>query len=301
MSTWLSRNRRLLWTGGLLFLASVALKGQTAIPLVVQGQPAIFAEEIGTVGPTIIVVHGGPGVAHDYLRPEWDQLAGSARLVYYDQRGCGRSARQLPYSWRSHLDDLERVVNSAVGARGQVVLAGSSWGTRLAILFAAEHPERVSAVVLSGTPGWPKEAVHRWRARLSTAIVARLDTLEAGTLVRDTLVRDSLTVARTNPQLSPAIVGRLVKRGLCDDIALATAASWESLPDLSSLTLAMPVFFASDMDSLGRATADPAWDELRPSLSHAERVNIAGGGHDPWFSRPTEFFDTLRRFLSVSP
>ena len=48
------------------------------------------------VGPTtarpLLVVHGGPGDAHDVLRPHLDALASDeTRVVYYDQRGCGRS------------------------------------------------------------------------------------------------------------------------------------------------------------------------------------------------------------------
>ena len=43
-------------------------------------------------GPTIVVLHGGPDFDHTYLLPELDRLAGAFRLVYYDQRGRGRSA-----------------------------------------------------------------------------------------------------------------------------------------------------------------------------------------------------------------
>jgi proline iminopeptidase len=55
------------------------------------GRARLFTREIGS-GPPIIVVHGGPDFDHAYLLPELDRLAGRARLVYYDQRGRGRSA-----------------------------------------------------------------------------------------------------------------------------------------------------------------------------------------------------------------
>src|SRR5258708_36507253 len=43
--------------------------------------------------PTMIMLHGGPGFDHTYLRPWLDPMSGFARLIYIDQRGCGRSQR----------------------------------------------------------------------------------------------------------------------------------------------------------------------------------------------------------------
>ena len=48
--------------------------------------------------PTVIVIHGGPGVTHNYLLPEWNQLGNYARLVFYDQRGNGGSQEADCYS-----------------------------------------------------------------------------------------------------------------------------------------------------------------------------------------------------------
>jgi proline iminopeptidase len=43
--------------------------------------------------PTLIILHGGPGFNHTYLRPWLDPVSESAQLIYVDQRGCGRSQR----------------------------------------------------------------------------------------------------------------------------------------------------------------------------------------------------------------
>src|SRR5260370_39203873 len=43
--------------------------------------------------PTMIMLHGGPGFDHTYLRPWLDPMSGFARLIYIDQPGCGRSQR----------------------------------------------------------------------------------------------------------------------------------------------------------------------------------------------------------------
>jgi proline iminopeptidase len=41
--------------------------------------------------PTLVVLHGGPGFDHSILRPAFSQLSDIAQIVYFDQRGSGRS------------------------------------------------------------------------------------------------------------------------------------------------------------------------------------------------------------------
>ena len=43
-------------------------------------------------GQPVIVLHGGPDFDQSYLLPEMDRLSDSFRLIYYDQRGRGKSA-----------------------------------------------------------------------------------------------------------------------------------------------------------------------------------------------------------------
>lgn len=88
----------------------------------------LFCRDVG-VGHPIVVLHGGPSFDHTYLLPELDRLADAFRLVYYDQRGRGRSAqgvRPEDVSLRSEIDDLDRV-RSHFGLESVAVL-GNSWG-----------------------------------------------------------------------------------------------------------------------------------------------------------------------------
>jgi proline iminopeptidase len=68
----------------------------------------LFERRIGE-GPPTIVLHGGPGAHHDYLLPGFDALAGGRTLIYYDQRGGGRSPvpRDVPVGWEEQVEDLE--------------------------------------------------------------------------------------------------------------------------------------------------------------------------------------------------
>lgn len=112
------------------------------------GNAELYAREVGR-GPAIIVLHGGPDFDHSYLLPELDRLADSYRLIYYDQRGRGRSAdgfKPEDVTLSSDIADIEKVRQNF--HLNSVVLLGHSWGTVLALEYALRFPERVSGLIL---------------------------------------------------------------------------------------------------------------------------------------------------------
>jgi len=118
---------------------------ESRIPI---GQASLYVREIGH-GQPIIVLHGGPDFDQAYLLPDLDRLADAFRLIYYDQRGRGKSAHQVSpedVTLTSELDDLDRVRQHF--HLESVALLGHSWGTVLALEYALRHPERVSHLVL---------------------------------------------------------------------------------------------------------------------------------------------------------
>lgn len=112
---------------------------------------ALYYREIGQ-GPPCIVLHGGPGFDHKYLLPDLDRLADKYRLIYYDQRGRGRSGanvRPSDVSIQSEIDDLEGL-RAYLGLE-QIALVGHSWGGLLAMEYALRMAQRVSRLILLNT------------------------------------------------------------------------------------------------------------------------------------------------------
>jgi len=108
----------------------------------------LYCREIGN-GTPIIVLHGGPDFDHSYLLPDLDRLAASYRLIYYDQRGHGKSAlhvRPEDVSLASDLADLDKI--REYFHLKSVVLLGHSWGTVLALEYSVRHPDRVTHLIL---------------------------------------------------------------------------------------------------------------------------------------------------------
>lgn len=136
----------------------------------------LYTRRVGD-GPAVVVLHGGPGAHHDYLLPQYDRFAQRRTLLYYDQRGGGRSAvtRETPVGWREHVDDLD-ALRDRWGLE-RVTLLGYSWGGLLAVLYALTHPDRVARLGLVSaaplTAAWRDEFERRLAARMAQPWLAR--------------------------------------------------------------------------------------------------------------------------------
>src|SRR5690242_2340812 len=103
-------------------------------------------------GQPIMLLHGGPSFSHTYLLPDMDRLADAFRLIYYDQRGRGKSTRKVDpaeVTLQSEIDDLKAL--RAHWRLEQVALLGHSWGGLLAMEYALRYPEHVSHLILLNT------------------------------------------------------------------------------------------------------------------------------------------------------
>jgi proline iminopeptidase len=128
-------------------LAATAVMAATESRVPV-GSTSLYARAIGR-GQPVVVLHGGPDFDQAYLLPDLDRLKDSYQLIYYDQRGRGRSAagvRPEDVTLQSEMDDLD-AVRKHFGL-GSTALLGHSWGALLALEYALRHPENVSHLVL---------------------------------------------------------------------------------------------------------------------------------------------------------
>lgn len=113
-------------------------------------------------GLPVVFLHGGPGGgSQPSARRSFDPAR--FRIVQYDQRGCGESTPHatLEANTTQHLiGDLERLRQHLGLARWMV--AGSSWGSCLALAYAQAHPDRVLALRVSGVFTCRRSEVAWW-------------------------------------------------------------------------------------------------------------------------------------------
>jgi proline iminopeptidase len=111
--------------------------------------------------PMLVYLHGGPGYnSYDFEQSAGPRLARQFRMVYVDQRGCGRSAggpAQLPLGMEPTLADLEALREELGVARWTLI--GHSFGGVVAVEYLRTHPERIASLVLVDTAADPPAAL----------------------------------------------------------------------------------------------------------------------------------------------
>ena len=111
----------------------------------------IYYEQCGNpAGQPVVFLHGGPGSG---CNPNQRRFFDPAyyRIILLDQRGCGRSKPQGCVDQNTTDDlvtDLEALRQLLHIERWLVF--GGSWGSTLALAYAAAHPERVNGLILRG-------------------------------------------------------------------------------------------------------------------------------------------------------
>jgi proline iminopeptidase len=165
---------------------------------------SIFERRIGAGAPAV-VLHGGPGAHHDYLLPGFDALAQDRELIYYDQRGGGRSpvSRETPVGWREQVADLEDLRRQ--WELEQLTLIGYSWGGLLAQLYATEFPERVARLALvSPAPAWRQMRIEFEQRFAERNLAPTLQQQRAELRASDLRERDPAAYAKRVFELSVA-------------------------------------------------------------------------------------------------
>ena len=103
-------------------------------------------------GPAVLIMHGGLGLSHNYLRPYFDELAEHNKVGYYNFFGKGQSVQYDEYGEM----DFARLTSDAAALRTQLghenfTLIGHSYGGFSAQTFAAENGNRFNGLILINT------------------------------------------------------------------------------------------------------------------------------------------------------
>jgi proline iminopeptidase len=263
---------------------------------------SLFERRVGE-GPPVVVLHGGPGADHGYLLPGFDRLATGRELLYYDQRGGGRSpvARDAPVGWREQVADLDAL--RELWGFEQLVMVGYSWGGLLAQLYATEHGDRVERLgLVSPAPSWRaarEEFERRFAERnMAPVLQAQRDAVRASDLRR----RDPERFQRRMFELSvvpyfydPAKAHELTPFRV---IGRTQEEVWRSLGDydlrqqLPALRRTPSLVIHGEDDPIPIAAARETADLLGAEFHALDRC-----GHCPHVERPEEFRRLLHDFL----
>lgn len=268
----------------------------------------LFTERVGR-GRPMMCLHGGMGFDQTTLRPWLDPLADSCELIYFDQRGNGRS--DAPDDWEkvdhaSWVEDTD-VLRQDLGV-GKVVLFGHSWGGYLAQEYALRFPQNVAALVLCSTApalDYGPVIVDNARVRGTDAQVdAVLSALSSPMVDNEALEAFVRTIAPLyfhnpadsntarvfdNVQFRAAAFNRSV---------FHCAPTYNTLDKLSQLK--MPTLLLGGVDDW-IMPLNEGLHRIAGVLPHADTHVFEHSGHFPFVEEPQEFLDVMRTWLAAIP
>jgi proline iminopeptidase len=257
--------------------------------------------------PQVLVLHGGPGASHDYLLPQMLRLAGGRELIFYDQRGGGRSRvdASVPVGWQAHVDDLARV---AVELRVEpLVVVGYSWGGLLATLHAVDAAGGQAAI---GPETMllidPAPVSRRYRAEFEAEFARRQASPEIQRLREElagTELRQRDPEAYRQRAFEVSVAGYFADPNAARDltpfrvVSRVQQAVWESLgdydlfPHLSAVRCRSLVMHGRQ-DPIPLASSEAYARALRTPLVVMDRC-----GHVPYVEQPDALFEVAEAFL----
>jgi proline iminopeptidase len=290
----------------------------TVVRTIVQGLidvpgARLYYEMFGR-GDPIVVVHGGPGMDHMYLLPGMKGLAESHRVIFYDQRGVGRTqgvVDSTTVSFDRLLSDIDAIDDSL--HLGRFILLGHSWGGLVAMRYAARHPERLRALIVmnTGEPG-SKYAAQR------QAIVRRkqtpADSAELSRIVRsdafrqrdssavNPMLRTFFRASFADPSLSTQLDVHEDQRTSHNMVPVAMLVmgplgpNFDLWPEVATIRVpTLIVHGAEDLVPLEMPR------ELAQKIPGAQLAIIESAGHFPYIEKPAETFAAINQFLNRVP
>jgi proline iminopeptidase len=282
------------------------------------GSARLYVRDVGA-GRPVVVVHGGPDFDHEYLLPELDRLADECRLVYYDQRGRGRSysgegARDITLG--SEIEDLDAIRREL--QLGSIAVLGHSWGALVAMEYALALPATVSHLILiSPAPASPDDATTLRASLQAQRSAEQLDAMAAlradpdfrrGDVDADAAYyRIHFATALRRAELVDNVVGRL-RRSFSNDGIVAARAIEEHLyeqtwraPDYDLLArlaqLRVPTLIihgATDLIPLAVAR------HIADAIPDARLEVLSDCGHFAYLEQPQRTFRAITGFLGAN-
>ena len=102
-----------------------------------------YYDDVGS-GEVLVMIHGATGSAHAF-EPQYPGLSARFRIIAPDLRSMGRSEHVTDMPATAWVDDLGELLDQT--GVGSVHLLGSSLGSRIAMRFAIDNPERVRSII----------------------------------------------------------------------------------------------------------------------------------------------------------
>ena len=263
----------------------------------------------------LVVLHGGPGAAHNYLL-EIAGLASTGRpVIHYDQLGCGNSTHLRDrgaefWTVELFLEELANLLEKLdVGPHH---LLGQSWGGMLGAEYAVTRPSGLQSLVISNSPAsmdlWVAEA-NRLRQDLPSDVRDALSQHEANGTTDDpaylaaTQVFYDRHVCRVVPN-PPEVVATMTQlnedptvyhtmNGPNEFYCIGSLRTWSIIERLDAI-VAPTLLISGRHDEATPGTVQPFYDRI----ADVRWTIFEESSHMPFVEEPEHYRDVVGAFLA---
>lgn len=267
----------------------------------------LFYQVIGE-GDPILILHGGPGLNHQYLLDGLTPLAKDYQLIFYDQRGCGQSSKELDsttVSLELFIEDIEALRKKFKIEK--LNLLAHSWGGLLAMKYAIKYPDNMGSLILSNSVGASTEIDGKASQLLAERFTAednanRTEIFQSEAFKnREISSIESMMKLGFKQQFYNSDLVDSLKLSLNSDYMVTNQLLQYLGKDLASYD------FQADLKSIKAPTLllygsyDPllnfAGKSLDTSIKNSSLKVIDESGHFPFIEQQEEFTEAIRDFL----
>jgi pimeloyl-ACP methyl ester carboxylesterase len=250
------------------------------VPLVLANGLSLNAVELGQ-GPKVVMLHGllvGSSAAWYFTSAP--ALARDHRLLLYDLRGHGRSARAAKgYDTATQAKDLTALLD-VWGWHGPVSIVGHSYGALVAMRFALDHPERVHKLALVEPP-LPPSSLPDLQAFIALDPAHMAESLPE--MTRHFLDRRGRQADKFLANLSHLVF---------ETSAIADVRAERDLPDQELAKLSAPLLV------FGKSSSCLKVGERLARVIPGSRLVVLDGGHYLHLEATAELTKALQEYLS---
>ncbi len=263
----------------------------------------LYCEQEGE-GVPLVLINGGPGGTHHCFHPHFSRAKDFARIIYYDQRGCGLSdyRPEKGYTVDQAVDDLDGLRRAL--CIDQWVVLGFSYGGLLAQCYATKYPQNVKGLALVGSSmGFFDSSPSRDQEFISEQEREMLEQIRKTPGL-------SMAQAVYNLHLNGDWKRQSYYRPNREDIARAALYEWVHDKDFGH-----PGPSENEVDLLGafmdcpiptlilEGKWDMSWSADKPQRFHKNHPNarlviFKESAHSVFEDEPEAFFTEVRQFLS---
>jgi proline iminopeptidase len=257
--------------------------------------------EVHGHGPPLLAIHGGLGLDHTYMKSTLAPLERDFSVVYYDQRGNGRSdpASAATLTMEQLADDAAALLDH-LGHRDAVVL-GHSYGGFVAQELAIRCPHVVRALILvDTTPGQLGADERADETEQGPPIPPEMEAAMANEPASDEEfaagMADLLPFYFHRPP-PPAASSMMEGTSYCV-AAMARGfevlSGWSSVDRLSRVSAPALLLWGRH----DRICSAPQAMRIAKRIQHAEVRYFEQSGHFPWIEEPEAFFAAVREWAA---